>query len=94
MAKIWVGVRLVRYSGIGGGGVIASTSLAEIGRGIGCSVWTLRGLKRKYGEGGFEVDGVGNGGVREPWYVIRVEWRKVEGRGKDGKSGYRLKSKG
>lgn len=94
MAKIWVAVKVVA----GNMDVLASTSLAEVSRGVGCSVWTLRRLKRemgKDGDWGFWVQGKDGDellGVL-PWYVVRVELRRVEGRGKGGRTGYRLKGK-
>lgn len=89
--KVWVGVSGVE--------VVASTSLAEVSRVIGCSVWTLRDRRRKDGEGGFTlvVSGkAGNPGWQDgtyrSWYIVRVPLRQVDGRGKAGKSGHRLKN--
>ena len=89
MAKIWVAVNV----GVMKDGVVASTSLAEIGRVVGCSVWTLRRLKREQGEEGFTVEGDTEDGLRLPWFVCRVELRRVAGRGKGGRTGYMLKEK-
>lgn len=94
MRKIWVAVKQSNVMG----SVVASTSLAEVGRALGVSYFKLRERRRKYGEEGFMVMVPENGLQPEKWrdqtfwswIITRVELRQVEGRGKAGNSGYKL----
>lgn len=87
--KVWVAVNMVMpYSDE----VVVSTVLSEVCKELEISYWKGREARRKHGEGGFLLRG--KDGFRHSWWVTRVKLRKVEGRGKGGQSGYKLKSKG